>query len=57
MQRPPIGGNFEPGGLRDHMQPYLQVGGGVCVVIVPRRRGRILEVPNLFDSNLLLEPQ
>jgi len=28
MQRPPIGGNIEPGGQRDHMQPYLQVGGG-----------------------------
>jgi len=29
MQRPPVGGKFELGGQRDHMQPYLQVGGGV----------------------------
>ena len=29
MQRPPVGGNFEPSGQRDHMHPYLQVGGGV----------------------------
>jgi len=26
-------------------------------VIVPRRRGRILEVPNLLDETLLQEPQ
>jgi len=26
-------------------------------VIVPRRRGKILEVPNLFDSTLLQKPQ
>jgi len=40
MQRPPVGGNFEPGGLRDHMQPYLQVGGGLMWIDHPKEEGQ-----------------
>lgn len=40
MQRPPIGGDFEPGGQRDHMQPYLQVGGGAIKSDRPKEEGQ-----------------
>jgi len=39
MQRSPVEGNFEPGGERDHMQPYLQVGGGVMWSDHPMEEG------------------
>jgi len=39
MQRPPVGGNFEPSGKRDHMHPYLQVGGGAMWSDSPKKSG------------------
>ena len=39
MQRPPVAGKFEPGGQRDHMQPYLQVGGGAMWSDRPKEEG------------------
>jgi len=39
MQRPPIGGNFEPGWQRDHMHPYIQVGGGAMWSDSPKKAG------------------
>ena len=35
MQRPPIGGNCEPSGQRDHMHPYL--GGGAMWSDSPKK--------------------
>ena len=40
MHRPPVGGNFAPSGLRDRMQPYLQVGGGVMWIDCPKEEGQ-----------------
>jgi len=40
MQRPLVGRNFELGGLRDHMQPHIQVGGGVMWIDRPKEKGR-----------------
>lgn len=39
MPRPPVGGNFEPGGKRDHMHPFLQVGGGAMWSDSPKKAG------------------
>jgi len=39
MQRPSVGGNFEPGRKRDHAQPYLQVGGGAMWNDHPKEEG------------------
>ena len=34
-----VGGNFEPSGKWDHMQPYLQVGGGAMCSDRPKEEG------------------
>jgi len=39
MQRPPVGENFEPSGQRDHMHPYIQVGGGAMWSDRPKKAG------------------
>ena len=39
MQIPPVGGNFNSSGHRDHMHPYLQVGGGAMWSDSPKKAG------------------
>ena len=39
MQRPPVVGNFELGGQRDHMHPYLQVRGAAMWSDHPKKAG------------------
>jgi len=54
MQRPPSRGNFKPSGKRDHMHPYLQVGGGAMWSDSSKKAGT--GVGSLRYPNSLIRP-
>ena len=52
MHRPPVGGNFEPSGKKDHMHPYVQVGCGAMWSDSPKK-ARIGEGSLRYQTSLI----